>query len=64
MSSCAKYIIKRPVTNDGEYVRLSLVLSSFMTYHRVCNKSSTCGATVDPTGTATFTPCFSGVHVT
>jgi hypothetical protein len=44
------------------------VLSSFMTYHRDCNKSNTtratCGAwTADPSGTHEFTPSLSGFRV-
>jgi hypothetical protein len=40
-----------------------LVLSSFMTYHRVCNWINTTGATggtgtADPSGAPEFTPCF------
>jgi hypothetical protein len=45
------------------------VLSSIMTYHRVCNKINTTGATSGagtayPSGAPEFTPCFSGVRVT
>ena len=45
------------------------VLSSFMIYHRVCNKINTtrvtCGAgTAYPSGAPAFTPGFSGVLVT
>ena len=42
------------------------VLSSFMTYHRVCNtKGVTSGAgTANPSGEPDFTPVFSGVGVT
>ena len=44
------------------------VLSSFMTYHRICNKSNTTDATsgagtVHSSGAPNFTPGFSGVHV-
>ena len=44
-------------------------LSSFMTYHRVCNKINTTGATSGavtayPSGAPEFTPSFSGVRVT
>ena len=43
-------------------------LSSFMTYHRVCNKSDTTGVTcgawpVHPSGAPEFTPVFSWVRV-
>jgi hypothetical protein len=45
------------------------VLSSFMTYHMVCNYIKTTGATSGawtayPSGAPEFTPVFSGVHVT
>ena len=42
------------------------VLSTFMTYHRVCNtKGVTSGAgTANPSGEPDFTPVFSGVGVT
>ena len=45
------------------------VLSSFMTYHRVCDWINTTGATggtrtAYPSGAPEFTPCFSGVRVT
>ena len=44
------------------------VFSSFITYHRVCNKSSTTGATCGAetayhSGAPEFTPGFSWVHV-
>jgi len=44
------------------------VLSSFMTYHRVCNKSNTTGATCGsgtayPSEAPEFTPSFSGLRV-
>jgi len=44
------------------------VLSSFMNYHRVCNKSNTTGATSGagtayPFGTPEFIPGFNGVRV-
>jgi hypothetical protein len=40
-----------------------------MTYHRVCNKINTTGATSGagtayPSGAPEFTPCFRGVRVT
>jgi len=42
------------------------VLSSFMTYHRVCNKSNTTGVkcggeTANPSGILEFTPCVVGI---
>ena len=44
------------------------VFSSWLTYHRVCNKSNTtsviCGAgTAHSSGAHEFTPCFSGISV-
>ena len=46
-----------------------MVLSSFMTYHQVCNQSNTTGSTSGtgtayPSGAPQFTPIFSGVCVT
>jgi hypothetical protein len=43
-------------------------ISSFVTYHRFCNKSSTTGATFGagtayPSGVPEFIPCFCGVRV-
>jgi len=45
------------------------VLSSFMTYHRICHKSNTMNVTLRegtayPPGAPEFTPVFSGVRVT
>ena len=45
------------------------ILSSFMTYHRVCNQINTRGVTSGggtnyPSGAPEFTPVFSGVRVT
>ena len=50
------------------FVITTLVLSSFMTYHRVCNKSNTtgdiCGAgTAHPSGAPEVTPVFIWVRV-
>ena len=41
--------------NDLQWCDQNQVLSSFMTYHRVCNKSNTTGATC---GAGTTYPCF------
>jgi hypothetical protein len=67
LQSCT---VNRYVTNDHGYVCRNHIpiLSSFMTYHRVCNKSNTTGAMCDagtayPSGASEFTPVFSGVRV-
>jgi hypothetical protein len=52
------------MTKDVSFVKHNPVLSSFMTYHRVCDKSNTTGATCGA-GTAYPSgvhPCFSGVR--
>jgi hypothetical protein len=44
----------------------SLVLTSFMTYHRVCNMTGTTSRaeTAGPSGAPEFTSCFIGIRVT
>ena len=57
------------MTNDIFRCRnYNLKISSFMTYHRVSNKSNTMGATCEagiayPSGASEFTPVFSEVRV-
>ena len=57
------------VTKDYEYIPFVVITirsfhQSVMTFHQVCNNSSTCGTgTAYPSGTSEFTSVFSGVRV-
>ena len=65
-----KVYVSRMTTEMFQFVVITNpMLSSFMTYHRVCNKRNTTVATCEErisysSGTPKFTPSFSGVRVT